>query len=924
MTDTTPAPPPLTPVGKPTAPVKNLANLQAYQGGGSNVVPAKQNAINLANGGIGKESNPATTTAKANAQNLATYQKPANYWESNSKFQPTPPGLYGPIQNPIIIQEGTSNNQSILDAATKKNTNFMFNDPGYYTRQQALSLAEAQRQANTKQANFEDVKGNLYNIQYTKEGFSVAPPPVLVPPKIGFKTPEVVTEIGTLSTEAGNWLTNVGKQNENTIQSWNLNGTGIRNKEPFYVVLSYPSYGIGGGLKFIGANSNEVVTAIATGALFEEAEIGTVFMDFARPLKSIAPLARESLDVAGKTLGLAFLAERTGEVASAPTREAKGAVIGKTAVDIGAFSFGQEMSRSTLREVTFTSVGFPYLQYLETKGLKYIPRQEVTTEDTVMNPEAKGLLFAKGNTPFERLTDMRTVINTPYRSAPPGEWMRESGKVSVSSSTYATIPYDISTTQEDFFPYNEKPIMMPLLASEKTGGYHGEYSIFYHAAEGRLPQTGDVVLGAGTSESQGLAISYGNAERFTRLRLDTPRSYSYSLSSSAQSPEVLQGFRFKQETIGRLPNAVSQDYAKADLYMLFGQNPVYEAPKVYKGGAEAEWTIPSGTVTPKLLAKAGETTPETPVITFYGWKFPNSLYENKPLFTKESIITPKAYRTDFGKKYGFDKYTVIDYLPVAIREVKYKGYTTKLYTYVPGVQGAIVTEEFHSARSINKEYKGVSVDTEETPILEKTEMMPPTEKVIDESILKNFSSSPFSSSRNIGYSSHSLITSQRSSRSSPRYSRGYSSGYSMGSSGSQITSSGSSPSYSSGSSYSSPSSRSSSSSVSSSQSSSSSRSYSEQITPYSTAMTLFQIPKGTFSFKRKREKDRLQEFIYPLSSPQEMALSLTLFGKNTSPGREKLKEFKISRERGTDTFPTYEERSRRGRQAMKHLFRGIL
>lgn len=81
-----------------------------------------------------------------------------------------------------------------------------------------------------------------------------------------------------------------------------------------------------------------------------------------------------------------------------------------------------------------------------------------------------------------------------------------------------------------------------------------------------------------------------------------------------------------------------------------------------------------------------------------------------------------------------------------------------------------------------------------------------------------------------------------------------------------------------------------------------------------------------FDFKgEKRTKARKELTVFPLSSPEDIAVTSLFAKKATSPSRNKLKEFKISRAMGSDVFPTYQQRSPKGKSFTKgFLKRGFI
>ena len=94
------------------------------------------------------------------------------------------------------------------------------------------------------------------------------------------------------------------------------------------------------------------------------------------------------------------------------------------------------------------------------------------------------------------------------------------------------------------------------------------------------------------------------------------------------------------------------------------------------------------------------------------------------------------------------------------------------------------------------------------------------------------------------------------------------------------------------------------------------------------SVTIVSPPPTLFPFQSEGKKYKLKQSVvfsptgkklrvHPLSSPEDIALTSTFAKRATSPGREKLREFKISRARGESAFPTYEQRSKKGRSFLK-------
>ena len=89
------------------------------------------------------------------------------------------------------------------------------------------------------------------------------------------------------------------------------------------------------------------------------------------------------------------------------------------------------------------------------------------------------------------------------------------------------------------------------------------------------------------------------------------------------------------------------------------------------------------------------------------------------------------------------------------------------------------------------------------------------------------------------------------------------------------------------------------------------------------------IPSSSFSGyeempeekRYKSSKARKNLMVFPLSSPQDIAITSMFSKKATSPGRNKLKEFKLSRSVGTDMFPTYEQRRPGGKRVQQNFLR---
>jgi hypothetical protein len=111
--------------------------------------------------------------------------------------------------------------------------------------------------------------------------------------------------------------------------------------------------------------------------------------------------------------------------------------------------------------------------------------------------------------------------------------------------------------------------------------------------------------------------------------------------------------------------------------------------------------------------------------------------------------------------------------------------------------------------------------------------------------------------------------------------------------------------------------------------------FSAPSSPGSSIPSIPSIPSGSFSFsgfekmpeekRYKSSKARKNLMVFPISSPQDIAITSMFSKRATSPGRNKLKEFKLSRSVGTDMFPTYEQRTPGGkRKEQNFLRRGFL
>lgn len=79
--------------------------------------------------------------------------------------------------------------------------------------------------------------------------------------------------------------------------------------------------------------------------------------------------------------------------------------------------------------------------------------------------------------------------------------------------------------------------------------------------------------------------------------------------------------------------------------------------------------------------------------------------------------------------------------------------------------------------------------------------------------------------------------------------------------------------------------------------------------------------------KKKKEKPRVSKRwrVFPLSSPMDIVFTSGFSRLATSPGREKLREFRRSRALGEESFPTYQERTKKGYgRVQSFLRRGVL
>lgn len=74
-------------------------------------------------------------------------------------------GAFGPAQNPILVQEGTSNTGAKVSVLNKNNQTY--DDPLYFVRQRDMANREATRLATTGQANYNDLTGRNFLNQET-------------------------------------------------------------------------------------------------------------------------------------------------------------------------------------------------------------------------------------------------------------------------------------------------------------------------------------------------------------------------------------------------------------------------------------------------------------------------------------------------------------------------------------------------------------------------------------------------------------------------------------------------------------------------------------------------------------------------------------------------------------------------------------
>lgn len=132
------------------------------------------NAPRLANGKVNPNYDPTKPTITRYAERGSSGIKVSakgsltgggQYQNSTGRFPSgTPTGVYGPGANPIIVQAGRSSAAAKLAAFNLNNQTY--NDPTYRSRQRDARNREAQRQAKLGLANYQDEKGNTYNIQY--------------------------------------------------------------------------------------------------------------------------------------------------------------------------------------------------------------------------------------------------------------------------------------------------------------------------------------------------------------------------------------------------------------------------------------------------------------------------------------------------------------------------------------------------------------------------------------------------------------------------------------------------------------------------------------------------------------------------------------------------------------------------------------
>jgi len=91
-------------------------------------------------------------------------QQEALRFYRNPALQQQRPGVYGVAQNPVIITRGKASTTTKINAFNTNNQ--ALNDPDYYARQRDAQNREAMQQARTGKANYQDITGKTFKVDY--------------------------------------------------------------------------------------------------------------------------------------------------------------------------------------------------------------------------------------------------------------------------------------------------------------------------------------------------------------------------------------------------------------------------------------------------------------------------------------------------------------------------------------------------------------------------------------------------------------------------------------------------------------------------------------------------------------------------------------------------------------------------------------
>lgn len=642
-------------------------------------------------------------------------------------------------------------------------------------------------------------------------------------------------------------------------------------------------------------------------------------------------------------LGAAYAGKQAYEVYQAPTPEAKAGVLGDTWVQVSTFEAGRKLTERPIRQAFLYGVDLPiyrgFQRYGEgMKGSKVLPaitltKPEVLGDDgpftfgSVMGngaygrfgdaPNTNGLLFAGGSTAQKRIASTLREFYTPQNTRTPGAPLSNTGMVSRNSYHYenVVVPVESAGGRATAWPYSEVLPNYGVRQSVFSGKSTSESLELYHAYPTTLPYPRMNIL-PGTSENQGMSFSNGMATRFLKISYNQPEQMG--LFGDTSSPGLLRVHGVKPGTLGVLAEGARQPYAYGDVAAMTSSRGVFVAQKMQKGGMEAELIIPSGVVDSAKIGQLGANTPAKP------W------FIKETPFIERTAVLEAGYKGKASQYLGFRDVTIVDDMLIPIRDVTFKGFwqTTRVpkATNEPGSEKGYLEEtKWVSARSIKATHGRVGLRGN-------------VEGWSNQPVMEVSSSSRAVRTRGFGEYGYSLLTTGKASPASPysgsssqasTYSYGLSPSYSLssGSSSSLLTSTLTSSSISSSlRSMSSSSSSSSSTSTSTSSSLSSGRyswrssfgySYTESYEPSYNSLG-FNSPLSGRKGKRKKRTSENKTFrVLPLSGAGNQWITGTFSNSITSPGRERLSEFKQSRAMGTDFFQTKEARTRQGRRAFR-------